>query len=487
MPIWGYSRTIPRYASREIDICMDDAIFAMATPLNGAIAIIRVSGAGVLERLAPHFGGRLEHARISHGLLQDAGGGTVDDCMAAYFAAPRSYTGEDMIELYIHGSAAVAQAASDLLLACGFRQANPGEFTKRAFLNGKLDITRAEAVMDLISAKSRRSANSALLALGGALWRRVSCIYDSLLNILAELNAGIDYPDEFDDRDSSDISAQLASLCADMDALIDTATEGRILREGALVVIVGRPNAGKSTLLNALLGSDRAIVTPQPGTTRDIIVENTVIEGCPIRLVDTAGLRSNCADEAERQGMERAKQLIDDADLLIIAIDAQQGDDGVLQYTHGRNRIVVRTKADLLTSIEHSGSLAANASASTAEIEGAKACGMSQTNAQGYDTCRDAGGLLISAKTGQSMRELRGMIASALNFERESQLTVNSRQRDALVEAKGALDDARRVLGDDELVATDIRAALLALGRITGRDCDEGAIDRIFERFCVGK
>ncbi|MEG1560496.1 MAG: tRNA uridine-5-carboxymethylaminomethyl(34) synthesis GTPase MnmE [Clostridia bacterium] len=440
---------------------MERAVFALATPIGGAIAVVRITGDGVFPILSTIFSGHLEDRLMAHGVLLD-GETPLDDCMAVYFKAPRSYTGEDMAELYIHGSAAVFNLVSALLTRLGIASAAPGEFTRRAFLNGKMDMTRAEAVMDLINAKSERSLRSALLQLRGALFNKISELENRLLDVLSELNAGIDFPEEFSFEDESDVSSEIISVAAEADKLISAGLGGKVLREGATVVIAGRANAGKSSLLNALLGRERAIVTDIAGTTRDVIEECVNFSGLLIRLFDTAGLRSESGlDAPERIGVERSRALIASADLLLITIDATEKENPIdtelLRDTALKNRIIVFTKSDLINRETFS-----------------------------RDGVADSEIAVVSSKTGIGLESLKSMTVNRLGFETDPEITVNARHTEALVRARTALTDAISAR-DDEMIATDIRSALIALAEITGRECDTQMLDRIFSRFCVGK
>ncbi|HWQ59241.1 MAG TPA: tRNA uridine-5-carboxymethylaminomethyl(34) synthesis GTPase MnmE, partial [Clostridia bacterium] len=301
---------------------MNDTIFAPATPLGGAIAVIRISGPETKKALDGAFSAKRGTIprEMMFGRLVD-GREALDECMACFFPSPASYTGEDMAELYIHGSQAVVGRALALLSSLGLRPAEPGEFTKRAFLNGKMSLSRAEAVMDLINANTERGAKSAVEQLEGSVGRAVGELEEALLDLIAGADAALDYPDELEEDTLSIIPAKARDISEKLDALIASGAKGRLLREGALVAILGAPNAGKSSLFNALLGRERAIVTALPGTTRDTLEEAVSLEGVPARLVDTAGLRET-SDEAERFGVARAKSAAERADVLVLAFDA---------------------------------------------------------------------------------------------------------------------------------------------------------------------
>lgn len=502
-----------------------DTIYALATPLGGALAIIRISGEKtrpVLDRVfhgntqTPRYmayghivescaepcadgdpsgweGNNVqpkpETAAAESGLRQwemdcrgvhcasfgpartamgDIGGTddgsepkikALDEAMACFFAGPHSYTGEDMAELYIHGSPAVAQRVMALLQREGLRAAAPGEFSRRAFLNGKMDLSQAEAVMDLIHAESEKSAAAALEQLQGVLSARIHAIEAGLIAALSGVNAAIDYPEELEEDVFSSLPMAIRTAREQIAVLIAEGLMGRVLREGAKVVIAGRPNVGKSTLLNALLGQERAIVTPSPGTTRDILEESLSIEGIPIRLIDTAGLRE-AADAAERIGVNRARAAVETADLLLITLDQEMGEAErmLLAQTGGKKRMLVLSKADL-------GQHAA------------------------VDTDMEC--YVVSAVTGEGIGALKAAIARALvpgvrAEATESPLCTNMRHVEALQEADAALAAAQSAV-DADCFATDLQNALTALGSITGTATDEAVIEAIFSRFCVGK
>lgn len=312
---------------------MTDTIYALSTPVGGAIAVIRISGPDTLCALRAVFSGKIEHRYVAHGSITGADGSPIDDAMAVYFQGPKSYTGEDMAELYIHGGYAVSRRVLSRLSELPLRPAGPGEFTRRAFINGKLDLARSEAVMDLINASSSRGAASALEQLQGSLSRRIEKVEEEILDLLSGIDAAIDYPEELEEDVFSALPEGIRAARAEIDSLISGGMASRMVREGARIAILGRPNAGKSSLFNAMLGEDRAIVTPEAGTTRDILEGTLLINGITARLFDTAGLRE--ADSAaESIGISRARDIVDRADLLLIAMD---GGDAV---SHEERRLL---------------------------------------------------------------------------------------------------------------------------------------------------
>lgn len=441
---------------------MNDLIYALATPVGGAIAVVRISGPGAEALLKRVFTGRGAPREMAYGRVVDGAGETLDEAMAAFFPAPRSYTGEDMAELYLHGGQVTVRRVL-ALLGCHARSARPGEFTERAFLAGKMDLAQAEAVMDLINAGAERSAKSALAQLEGRLSARIAGVERELLDALSGLEAAIDYPEELEDDVTSALPEVLAAAERELQALAGAGLSGRVLREGARVAIVGRPNAGKSSLLNALAGAERAIVTQFAGTTRDVLEETASMEGVPVTLYDTAGIRA-ADDPVERIGVERARLAAERADLLLVCFDAAapltEEDLALLRETEGRPRIAVCNKSDL----------PALWSAETLAAQGISAC-------------------TVSAETGEGLAALRHAIAVRVAPEQESALVTNARHIEALQLAAAAVAEARQNAGgaELELVATDLREALSALGQITGRTAAADLIERIFSKFCVGK
>lgn len=438
---------------------MTDTIFALATPAGGALAVIRISGPEAKSILESVFSGKAKHAFMAHGFIKE-GENRIDEAMAVYFEAPKSYTGEDMAELYTHGGRAVLNRILSLLSRYA-RAAEAGEFTRRAFLNGKMDLSQAEAVQDVIAATSKRGAALALEQLQGSVSRAVKEAEEVLLDALSGIDAAIDYPEELEEDVFSALPAELQSAKEKIGELAENGLKQKFLREGARVVLLGRPNAGKSSLLNALLGYERAIVTPIAGTTRDVIEEETLFFDVPVRLTDTAGMRES-GDEAERIGVSRAKSAAEQADFLLLAFDGakplDESDKDLLFSTADRPRLAVVCKSDL------------GAHLSAAEI----------TEAYGVFA------VSVSALTGEGVENLKKEVVKRLSPETESALVTNARHIDALLKAKDALESAL-LATEPELIATDIRDALKYLGEITGETVDETVLTRIFSRFCVGK
>ena len=457
-----------------------DPVAALATPPGvGGIAIVRLSGRdaqGIASRLLPSGTPPLSANRreFRHTVLRDPRNGVcLDEAVVLSFIAPHSYTGEPVVEFQVHGGRIPARRVLDALLALGVAPAGPGEFTRRAFLNGRIDLSQAEAVMDLVGAESERAANAAAEQLDGALSRRVTSLYEALVALRADVEASLDF-DEGDVPEAL-LPATLADRARDVRrgvaALLATWREGRLLREGALVVLGGRPNAGKSSLFNALLAADRAIVADEPGTTRDLIEEPLAVRGIPLRLVDTAGLRE-ASGAVERQGVQRAEEQIRRADLHLRVIDAAAPDRATemaaLAALPPASTIAVFSKCDL----------APRFAPSPAEIPA------------GMRT------VCVSAATGAGLDELRETIADALGAGTASDTgaVVNERHRGLLQRADAALGEAESLAAnpddagfDATLAAQALREAGEALGAILGRDVGEDVLDAVFSRFCVGK
>ncbi|MCD8051538.1 MAG: tRNA uridine-5-carboxymethylaminomethyl(34) synthesis GTPase MnmE [Clostridiales bacterium] len=451
-----------------------DTIAAIATaPGRGAIGILRISGpeaVDVLDRVFTPRGKTPLRVRqpgtLIYGDLRDGSGALIDRCLATFSVAPHSYTGEDTAELQCHGSAAALRAGLEALFQAGARQAGPGEFTQRAFLNGKLDLVQAEAVIDLIDAETDQAAKNAAGQLTGTMSRRINEIYDQLVDLMAHFHAVLDYPDEdIDPFESREISQYAASAAADLAALEATYRRGRQLTEGVATAIVGAPNAGKSSLLNALLGYERAIVTDIPGTTRDTVEEKAQLGGVLLRLIDTAGLRDT-ADAVERLGVARSRAALERAELALVVLDGSRPlddqDRAALAAANAAERVLVLVnKSDLPRQIDLS-------------------------ELSGYEC------LPVSAKTQAGLPELERRVGElfAQNGAPSGQLLTNARQAEAVGRAAQRLRGVQSALDagmPPDAVLADVEDALDALGQVTGRQVSEDITDRIFSRFCVGK
>lgn len=451
---------------------LSDAIVAPATPPGrGALGVVRVSGTGaraVARALlgAPDLEPRRATARVAR-----RDGTPLDRVVAVLWEAASSPTGEDLLELTAHGSPEVLAALVDAAVAAGARPAEAGEFTRRAFTNGKLDLAQAEGVEALIAARGTRARAAALARLEGGLSRTVAAARAPILETLTLLEARLDHPDE-DIAPLSDAGAlsALAALRVPLERLAAAHARGRAEREGVRVCLVGRPNAGKSSLLNALLGRDRAIVAPEPGTTRDTLEEPASLAGLGAVLVDTAGLRDDAADPAEAEGVARAEKALSSCDVAVLVVDAARPADAAdarareralaLAAAAGRPVVVAHNKADLLA-----------------------------------DAAALAGGLAVSAKTGAGLDALAAAVAAAAGAAPADEgevLLVNARDRASLDEALGALDAARAEVAAfpgawEDRVAGRLRDAHSALGRILGEDAPDEVLKAVFSRFCVGK
>ncbi|MEG1525719.1 MAG: tRNA uridine-5-carboxymethylaminomethyl(34) synthesis GTPase MnmE [Clostridia bacterium] len=444
---------------------MNDTIFAPSSAIGGAIAVIRISGDHAVRAMAL-FDRDLTNVpqRLVYVRALDCGE-VVDDCMAVWFPAPKTYTGEDMLEINCHGGMQTVRKILEMLGGIGFRPAQGGEFTKRAFLNGKMDLTQAEAVMDIITADAEQSRKAAMLQLHGSVSREVEAVEQLLLDALSGIDAAIDYPDEAEEDAYAAVPETLRNAIERMEKLIADGRRGRVLRDGLRVAILGRPNVGKSSLMNTLLGHDRAIVTANAGTTRDVLDEKVSFDGVPIRLIDTAGLRET-EDEAERIGVDRAREAMRTADVRCVVFDGSTAltddDAALLQETSGEvHRIILINKCDLPTPW-------------TVETLTAERVEQGQI-------CR------VSAKTGAGLDTLKQRILEmAAPEQQDCTCITNERHMHLLEQALQALCSATES-GELDCLATDIQNALHYLGAITGTDVDAAVIERIFERFCVGK
>ncbi|MFN2645866.1 MAG: tRNA uridine-5-carboxymethylaminomethyl(34) synthesis GTPase MnmE [Burkholderiales bacterium] len=432
-----------------------DTIAAVATPPGrGGIGIVRISGPAT-ERIARAVMGGVPAPRQAElARFKDAHGEPIDEGLALFFPAPNSYTGEDVLELHGHGGPVVMR---ELLAACldaGARVAEPGEFTRRAFFEGRLDLAQAEAVADLIDAASREAARSALRSLSGDFSAAITALQEKLIELRALTEAQLDFPEEEIDvvyrRESAE---RLASVRRALDDVFARSRQGSLLRTGLHTVLVGRPNVGKSSLLNKLAGEERAIVTPVPGTTRDALREPMEIDGLPLVLVDTAGLRTS-GDELERLGMARTRRELDRADLVLAVHEA--GNDAPIEtpLPEGSSRIDIYNKIDLRPSFR-----------------------------------APSGAIAVSAKTGAGLDALRGAILRAAGWSATGETVFLARERHlrALSAAASHLERAASELERWELFAEELRLAHLELGRITGEFTSDDLLGEIFKRFCIGK
>ena len=458
-----------------------DIIAAIATGHSPtAIGIVRVSGQGcsaccdrVFRPLnSKAFSGQ-EPRKMVFGEMLDARGRVIDQGLAVRFPGPNSYTGEDSAEFHCHGSPVVLRELLDALFAAGARQAKAGEFTRRAFLNGRLDLTQAEAVIDLIDAETAAAARNAAAQLEGGLRRVLEPIQDALLDITSRFYAVVDYPDEdIEDIRPEQVAGALDSAAAALDRLLATCRRGKVLKSGVRTAIVGRPNAGKSSLLNALAGYDRAIVTDIPGTTRDTVEESVLCGGVLLRLIDTAGIR-NTEDVVERLGVERSRKAIEAADLVLAVVDGSlpltEEDLAVLRLAAKAPRwIAVFSKCDLWDTKARSVGVTGQTGAPAASVS-------------------------LSAVTGEGLEDLEAAVAELFPAGEggdSGSLLTDQRQEEAASHARDAIRRAREALDaglTPDAILTDAEEALDALGELTGRTAREEIVSRIFSRFCVGK
>ena len=450
-----------------------ETIAAVATPFGeGAIAMLRLSGpaalgiAGRVCRVARGGLAGLRARRLHRAHFLSPDGSVLDDVLVSVYRAPASYTGEDLVEITCHGGILVTRRVLDALLVAGARAAEPGEFTQRAFLNGKMDLTQAEAVMDLIGAQTDLALRAASEQLAGRLGQRVNGLREDLLSLVANVEAYIDFPDEDIDPDTgAALLARFDAVLAALDTLLATAGQGRILREGVRTVIYGEPNVGKSSLLNALVGHERAIVSEIPGTTRDTVEEFINLRGLPLRLVDTAGLRDT-ADPIENAGIARTRDTLARADLALRLVDASRPPlplADTLTVPGAATEILVLNKIDL-----------GIAPAWTAE--------------------KHLAAVRVSCRTGEGMDALATAVYERVTGGQlawnPTAAAINARHQRCLARARESLSIARAALAagtSPEFVALDLRGALDAVGEVVGGVDTEEILGKIFSTFCIGK
>lgn len=445
-----------------------DTIAAIATPPGrGGVGVVRVSGPRVRD-IATQIVGGLPAPRIAvYRPFRGADGSVIDQGLALFFQAPHSFTGEDVLELQGHGGPVVMDLLLRRVIEIGARLARPGEFSERAFLNGKLDLAQAEAVADLIESSSEQAARAAMLSLQGEFSDRINRLVEELVQLRMFVESAIDFPEEeIDFLNDSAVAARLDEAVGHIDAVLESAQQGRLLRDGMTVVIAGRPNAGKSSLLNRLVQREAAIVTDIPGTTRDVLREYIHIDGMPLHVIDTAGLREG-ADHVEQEGIRRAWDEIGRADRILLVIDDQQGlgeaDERILAQLGAKPALtLVRNKIDLTGRPPglHEGPLGPE--------------------------------VALSARTGAGLEVLRGHLKECMGYHATTEGVFLARRRhlDALRRARAAIVQGREQLElhrAGELLAEDLRAAQNALSEITGEFTTEDLLDRIFSSFCIGK
>jgi len=452
-----------------------ETIAAISTPLGEAgIGIVRLSGPAaesIARRLFRPYRPRprWRSHRLYLGHFLDSQGRVLDEVLLTLMRAPHSYTREDVVEIHCHSGYAVLRAVLGAVLAEGARLARPGEFTLRAFLSGRLDLTQAEAVLEVIQARTQASLRVAAAHLAGGLGRRLGELRASLLGILARIEAALDFPEEAEEVSPEALEEGLTAARRHLEELLATYRQGRLLREGLEVVLAGRPNVGKSSLLNRLLDADRAIVTDIPGTTRDVIEEAITLDGVALRLSDTAGLRE-ARDPVEELGVARSQERLARADLIIYLVDGSQPlaeeDVQILRQLAGRPGLVAVNKIDLPR----------------------------QLNLQDLRRCSSYPKVEISALSGQGLEELKkALVDLALGggLRPEGDLITQARHHELLARAQEALGRGEELLGRPELpwelVALEVREALQALGEITGEEVGDAVLEQIFSQFCLGK
>lgn len=450
---------------------MEDTIAAIATAYGeGGIGIIRISGEDSRDILRKIFTGKIESRRLSYGKIVDENE-HIDEVLAVYMKGPKTYTGEDVVEINCHGSMVALRKTLALVLSKGARMAEPGEFTKRAFLNGRLDLSQAEAVIDVIKAKSDRSFDVAMSQLEGSLSKRIEKIRQALLDLLVEVTVNIDYPDEDIEIMTYDKARDcLCNIRNMIGELLATSGSGRMIREGIRIAIVGKPNVGKSSLMNCLLRESRAIVTEIPGTTRDTIEEAVSIRNLPVYLIDTAGIRDT-DDTVEKIGIEKTKEAFNNADYIILVVDGSRPltseDEEIISYVRGRRALVLLNKRDLGAEV-------------TVDVISEK--------------LPDCDIIEAALSKGEGLKEIEDNIESLVYggqiSQGESLMVNNVRHIDLLKQADSAAGDALSLLEIMEpldIVEIDIRNAYDFLGEIVGDTVSDEIINEVFARFCLGK
>jgi tRNA modification GTPase len=461
------------------------AIATAVVPQQGSVGIVRISGkqAIAIARTLFHASGRQawETHRILYGYLRHPQTQqVVDEALLLIMQSPRSYTREDVVEFHCHGGIMPVQQVLQLCLEQGARLAQPGEFTLRAFLNGRLDLTQAESIADLVGSRSPAAAQAALAGLQGKLAAPIRQLRSTCLDILAEIEARIDFEEDLPPLDEAAVVVQIEQVGAEVTHILETADRGELLRTGLKVAIVGRPNVGKSSLLNAWSRSDRAIVTDLPGTTRDVVESQLVVGGIPVQVLDTAGIRET-ADQVEKIGVERSHRAVQAADLVLLTIDASTGwtgaDQEIYEQVKHRPVILVINKIDLVEEAERK--------TLQSQIKGA---------VEAHQTFNPKSTILTAAAQNEGIEDLETAILEAIhtgNLKAANlDIAINQRQAAALTHAKTSLQQVQETIAQQlplDFWTIDLRGAIQALGEITGEEVTESVLDRIFSRFCIGK
>ncbi|MBE9161295.1 tRNA uridine-5-carboxymethylaminomethyl(34) synthesis GTPase MnmE [Tychonema sp. LEGE 06208] len=449
------------------------AIATAIVPQQGSVAIVRLSGAAALKIAETLFRApgqqiweshRILYGHIRHPKTQEL----VDEALLLIMKAPRSFTREDVVEFHCHGGIMAVQQVLQLCLESGARLAQPGEFSLRAFLNGRLDLTQAESISDLVGAKSPAAAQSALALLQGKLAQPIRKLRTTCLDLLAEIEARIDFEEDLPPLDEAKTYLEIKLVLAELSTILTTADRGELLRTGLKVAIVGRPNVGKSSLLNAWSKCDRAIVTDLPGTTRDVVESQLVVGGIPVQVLDTAGIRET-EDKVEKIGVERSRAAAKQADLVLLTIDAEsgwtEGDSEIYEQVKHRQLIIIINKIDLVKTIPEL--------PFSSEI---------------HPT------VTASAALDRGIEDLETAILDAVSHGNlqaaNSDLAINQRQAAALTKAKISLEQCTDTISNKlplDFWTIDLRGAIQALGEVTGEEVTESVLDRIFSKFCIGK
>ncbi|AAK81654.1 tRNA modification GTPase [Clostridium acetobutylicum] len=455
-----------------------DTIAAISTAIgNSGISIIRVSGKEALSIVDKVFKGKSKKGIIEMNtytmrygnIVELSNGDIIDEVIVSFMKGPKSFTGENVVEVNCHGGMYPTKRVLEEIIRAGARLAEPGEFTKRAFLNGRLDLSQAEAVMDIINSKTELSMKSAVAQSEGVISREINKLRQRILEIIAHIEATVDYPeDDLEEVTAENVSKDLNDILKEIDELILSADEGKILREGLNTVIIGKPNVGKSSLLNLLLDEKRAIVTDIPGTTRDVIEEYINISGIPIKIVDTAGIRET-EDVIEKMGVERSKEKMENADLIIFMIDSSKKIDAedleIIDYIKDKKYIVLLNKVDL----------------------------KNREDKSKLDLLNKDNIIEFSVKEKVGLEKLKDTIENMFatgNLQHSNTMITNTRHKEALLRAREHCTTSLKALQDTlaiDLASIDIRNAWTALGEITGETLQEDLIDKIFKDFCLGK
>lgn len=456
----------------------EDTISAISTSLGeGGIGIIRMSGQEAFAIAEKIFLKKIKKTKpanykLNYGFIKEPETGKIiDEVLVSFMKAPSTYTREDVVEINCHGGIVPLKKILDLTLRQGARLADPGEFTFRAFMNGRIDLSQAEAVIDIIRARTETAGEVAVSQIGGRLSQKINQIKEEIEQILALIEVGIDFPEEdIEETQQEQIKTDITKIIEEIKGILDTADQGKIIREGIKTAIIGKPNVGKSSLLNALLKEQRAIVTEVPGTTRDLLEEVINIKGLPLKVIDTAGIRQTM-DVVEKIGVERAEHLISESDLILFILDAQTGieeqDQDIMEKIKGKKSIVIINKTDLVEE---------------------------ETVEQLKNKIVTAPVLKASIKFDRGVKELEEEIAN-LFFERgivtsESVLISNTRHKASLQKSKDLLEEVLRAMEAGlpmDLITIDLKGGWEALGEITGENLDEKIIGKIFSEFCIGK